>query len=106
MAKVLRHVVLFAFKDSASEADVQGVVDRFLGLKDEIDGVLSMDGGKDVSNEGLQDGFTHAFTVTWKDEDGRAAFGPHPAHQAFIEETLSPHLEKVVVVDYWGDDGS
>ncbi len=105
MAKVLRHVVLFAFKDTSSEADIQDVVATFLALKDQIDVVISMDGGKDVSNEGLQDGFTHAFTVTWKDEAGRAAFGLHPAHQAFVEK-VSPHAEKVLVVDYWGDDGN
>jgi hypothetical protein len=25
---------------------------------------------------------------------------PHPAHQAFVE-VLKPHLDKVLVLDYW-----
>ena len=100
MAQVLKHVVLFAFKSSSSDEEISNLQTNFENLKNEIEGILSIETGSDVSNENLQDGFTHCFQVTWPDEDARAVFQPHPAHQAFVEK-VGPHVEKVVVVDYW-----
>lgn len=100
MARVLKHVVLLAFKATSSDEEINDLQTSFENLKDEIEGVLSVETGADVSNEGLQDGFTHCFQVTWPDEDARAVFQPHPAHQSFVEK-VGPHVEKVVVVDYW-----
>lgn len=100
--KLLRHVVLFKFKDDASEQDVQKVVDAFKALPDKISEVHSFECGTDNSPEKLADGFTHCFLVTFKSEDDRAAYLPHPAHQAFVE-VLKPHLDKVLVIDYWAE---
>ena len=49
----------------------------------------------------MDDGLTHCFLLTFKDEAGRAVYLPHEAHKAF-GEMLGPHLEKAFVVDYWG----
>jgi hypothetical protein len=100
MAKILRHVVLFSFNDGTSEADIEDIRTTFANLKGQIDGILSIETGADVSNEGLQDGFTHCFQVTWPDEEARAVFQPHPAHKAFVDK-VGPHVAKVVVIDYW-----
>jgi len=100
--RVLRHVVLFQFKESSSEADVQKIVDAFGKLPEKIDSIVAYEHGVNNSPEGLNDGLTHAFTVTFADEAGRAAYLPHPAHQAFVK-LLRPHLEKAVVVDYWAE---
>jgi hypothetical protein len=53
-----------------------------------------------MSVEGLTDGFTHCFLVTFLSEEDRAIYLPHPEHQAFIE-LMKPHMEKVLVLDYW-----
>lgn len=99
-SKMLRHVVMFEFKESSSEADVQGVVDAFRQLPTQIPEIASFEYGTDNSPEGLSDGLTHCFLVTFKSEADRAVYLPHPAHLAFVE-VLKPHLEKVVVIDYW-----
>ncbi|MGE5945005.1 MAG: Dabb family protein, partial [Flavobacteriales bacterium] len=52
------------------------------------------------SPEGLNKGFTHCFLVTFDSEEDRAVYLPHPAHKAFID-ILSPHLDDVLVIDYW-----
>ena len=101
-AKQLRHMVMFGFKDSSSEADVQGVVDAFKKLPSEIPSIVAFEHGLNNSPEGLNDGLTHCFLLTFADEAGRAEYLPHPAHKAF-GKTLKPHLEKVVVVDYWAE---
>jgi hypothetical protein len=99
--KVLRHAVFFKFKDDTSAEDVAKVVAAFDALPKKIDSIKDYQAGKNVSPIGFDDGFTHCFLVTFKDEAGRAKYLPHPEHKAF-GRTLGPHLEKVFVVDYWG----
>lgn len=98
--KVLRHVVMFQFKDAATEVDVEKVVEAFRQLPSKIPEIASFEFGTDNSPEGLADGFTHCFLVTFKSEKDREVYLPHAAHQAFVE-VLKPHLEKVLVIDYW-----
>lgn len=98
--KVLRHVVMFQFKESSSEADIQGVVDAFRGLPAKISEISDFEYGVNNSPEGLNDGLTHCFLVSFRSEEDRAKYLPHPAHKAFVE-VLKPHLEKVTVIDYW-----
>jgi hypothetical protein len=98
--KLLRHVVMFGFKETSSEADVQGVVDAFAKLPSQIPEIVAFEHGINNSPENLNDGLTHCFLVSFANEAGREAYLPHPAHKAFVE-VLKPHMEKVVVIDYW-----
>lgn len=100
MSQELRHVVLFKFKDSATEADIQEVVDAFLALPSKIDTIKDFEWGLNNSPEGLNKGFTHGFILTFDSEEGRAEYLPHPAHKEF-GEILSPHLDDVMVFDFW-----
>lgn len=97
---VLRHVVLFGFKESASQEDIDQVVAAFENLPNEIPEIKGFEWGTNNSPEGLNQGLTHAFTLTFYSEEDRAIYLPHPAHKAF-GEVLGPHLDKVTVVDYW-----
>ncbi len=99
--KVLRHAVFFKFKDDTSAEDVGKVVAAFDELPKKIDSIANYQRGKNFSPIGLDDGFTHCFLVTFKDEAGRAKYLPHPDHKAF-GAALRPHLDKVFVIDYWG----
>jgi lysophospholipase L1-like esterase len=98
--QLLRHVVLFQFKESATPEQVQEVVDAFAALPDRIDAIEDFEWGTDVSVENKAAGFTHGFVVTFKDEAGRDAYLPHPAHQEFVK-LVGPRLEGVLVFDYW-----
>jgi hypothetical protein len=98
--KMLRHVVLFKFKDSSTPAQVKEVEDAFRALPSKIKQIKSLEWGKNNSPEGLDQGFTHAFFVTFESEADRAIYLPHPDHKAF-GKVLGPHLDKVLVVDYW-----
>ncbi len=102
-SKMLRHVVLFKFKDSSSKADVQKVVDAFRSLKASIPQVAAFEFGTDNSPEGLANGFTHCFLVTFRSEADRDAYLPHSKHKEFVE-VLKPHLDKVQVIDFWATE--
>lgn len=101
--KTLRHIVMFKFKDSASDAEVKEVEDAFRNLPSKIKEIKDFEWGTNNSPEGLEQGFTHVFLVTFDSEEGREIYLPHPAHKNFIS-VLEPHMEKALVVDYWSKD--
>lgn len=96
----LRHVVMFKFKDESSAEDIDTVVKAFENLINEIPEIKGFEWGINNSPENLNNEFTHIFTLTFDSEEGRAAYLPHPAHKAF-GGILGPHLDKVMVMDYW-----
>lgn len=98
--KMLRHAVLFKFKDTSSPEDIKKVEDAFRALPSKIKEVAGLEWGTNNSPENLNQGFTHLFFVTFKSEKDREVYLPHPAHKAFVE-VLGPHLDKVLVLDYW-----
>ncbi len=99
-SQVLRHVVLFKFKDDTSSQQVREIENAFRALPGKVDAICDFEWGTDVSVENLQQGFTHCFLVTFRSEADRARYLPHPAHKEF-GGILGPHLDKVLVVDYW-----
>lgn len=98
--KVLRHVVLFKFKDGTPASDVKKVEDAFRALPSKIKEIKGFEWGTNNSPEGLSQGFTHCFFVTFNSEQDRAVYLPHPAHKAF-GAVLQPYIDKVLVLDYW-----
>lgn len=98
--KVLRHVVLFKFKDDLSKDQVKEVVDAFRALPKKIDVIIDFEYGTDVGVENLAAGFTHGFVITFRDEKGREIYLPHKEHEAF-KKIAVPRIDKVLVFDYW-----
>jgi hypothetical protein len=104
-SRVLRHVVLFAFKSETTADEIAAVEQAFAGLPAAIPEIIAFEWGRDVSVEGKTQGFTHCFLVTFRDAAGRDAYLPHPAHQDFVA-LVSRHREKGLVFDYWADQGA
>ena len=95
----IRHVVCFKFKDSAKKSEIERIEKEFSALKDKIPGILSLEWGKNNSPENLNKDFTHCFIVTFKNEEARKVYLPHPEHMAFVS-ILKPILEDVFVIDF------
>ena len=101
--KMLRHVVLFKFKDDASAADIKKVESAFIKLPSQIKEIKGFEWGTNNSPENLNQGFTHSFFLSFNSEKDRAVYLPHPAHKAF-GKLLGPYLDNVLVIDYWTKD--
>jgi len=97
---VLRHVVLFKFKEDTTPEKVKEIVDAFSALPSKIPEIAAYEWGVNNSPEGLNKGLTHGFLLTFNSEADRATYLPHPDHKAF-GELLTPHLDDVTVLDYW-----
>ena len=100
--QLLRHVVLFRFKEGTSAEEIRGIENAFCALPSRIDTIYDFEWGTDVSVENRQKGFTHCFVVTFLSEADRSEYLPHPAHQEF-GTLLKPHLGDVLVIDYWAN---
>ena len=98
--KVLRHVVLFKFKEGATPEQIKQVEDAFRALPGKIDLIRGFEWGTNVSSENLSQGYTHCFFLTFASDKDRDAYLVHPAHKEF-GKLLGPYLDKVTVVDFW-----
>ena len=98
--ELLRHAVLIKFKEGTSPEDIAKVEEAFGALENKIPEIKDYEWGTNNSPEGINKGFTHLFFVSFDSEEDRAVYLPHPDHKAFVE-VLSPHMEDVLVVDYW-----
>lgn len=98
--KVLRHVVMFGFKPEVTAEQVKAVEDAFGELPSKIDLIKDYEWGTDCSPEGLQQGLTHCFFVTFHSEADRDAYLVHPAHKEF-GKVLRNKASAVTVLDYW-----
>jgi len=98
--KMLRHVVLFKFKDTSSAQEIKVVEDAFVALKGKIKLIKDFEWGTNNSPENLNQGLTHCFLASFTSEKDRDDYLVHPDHKAFVE-VLKPHLDKVTVIDYW-----
>lgn len=97
--KKIRHFVAFNFKEETSEAQIEKICKAFRSLKDEIPVVESFEGGKNVSPENLNLGFTWAFLLTFGNEQSRDEYLVHDAHKNFVAQLL-PLVQGAFVFDY------
>ena len=98
--KLLRHVVIFSFKEGSTPDQIKSVTDAFAALPNKIKEIKAFEWGTNNSPENLNQGFTHCFLVSFASEKDREIYLPHPEHKAFVE-ILKPIMDKVLVIDYW-----
>ena len=79
----LTHVVAFKFKKAVTEKQKKQVADAFAALPAAIPQIISLNHGTNVSKEGFNLGFTHAFVVTFANEKDRDIYLEHEAHKKF-----------------------
>lgn len=100
--KLLRHVVLLKFKETSTKADIKKVENAFRALPSKIKSIKALEWGINNSPENLNQDFTHCFFLSFATEKDRKDYLPHPDHKAF-GKVLGPHLDKVLVIDYWAE---
>jgi hypothetical protein len=97
---VLRHVVMFQWKAGTSAEAIREIEEAMCGLQATIPEITEFECGTDVSVQGLSQGFTHCFVVSYASEQDRDTYQVHPDHQAFLALS-APHREKVLTFDYF-----
>jgi hypothetical protein len=98
--QLLRHVVLFKFKNGTTTEQIRKIENGCCALPSKISYIYDFEWGKDISVDDRNQGFTHCFIVTFRSEQDRDKYLPHPAHQELVE-FLRPHIDQMLVIDYW-----
>jgi hypothetical protein len=96
---LLKHTVIFKFKDTSPKASIDSCVAAFKALEGKIKEIQAFEFGLNNSPENWHQGFTHCFVLTFNNYDDLAIYAEHPDHKAF-GNIIGPHMEKVFVVDY------
>ena len=95
----VQHIALFRFKEGTSDSVIRQALDDLRRLAKVIPGISQFSIGRNNSPEGLADGLTHGFVMTFQDAAARDTYLRHPEHEKFKAFVL-PHIAKVVVFDY------
>lgn len=95
----LKHLALAKFKPGTAAQTIQEFFEAIGKLRDVLPGILDYSWGANNSIEGLDQGFTHAFVMTFQDAAAREAYLHHPAHEK-ARDGILPSVEVVVVLDY------
>ncbi len=96
---MIRHSVLFSFKEGTDEAEIEKVEREFNLLKSVIPEITGMEWGINNSPEGKTKGFTHMFLLTFNTVYDRDSYLIHPRHQEF-SGMVGSFLSDVLVFDY------
>ncbi len=94
-----RHFGVFQFHPDITENRIQECFAAMAGMVGKIDGLLTFEHGSYKSDEGLNDGFTHGFIMTFDSPESRDAYLPHPIHEA-VKDVVVPCLARVIVFDF------
>ncbi len=81
--KPVKHIVVFKYKATATEAQIAEVTAAFRNLQNTIPGIVKFEYGVNNSPENLNKGFTHVYLLTFVDAAARDAYLPHPEHKKF-----------------------
>jgi hypothetical protein len=101
-AQLLRHAVLFKFKDTASQADITKIESAFRSLATtKVPQVRAFESGIHIGKENLNQGFTHAFLLSFDNEQDRTTYMAHDDHIAFVK-LQQGIVDKKIVICFWG----
>lgn len=95
----VHHMVLLRFRSEAADLQAARLFQALEGLRQTLPGILHFAGGPYRSPEGLNQGYTHGFLMTFADAGARDHYLTHPDHERVKEEFL-PHLEGLVAFDF------
>ena len=95
----VKHFGVFQFKQDVTDEQIDNCFAEMEAMVGKIPGLLDLIRGPYESDEGLNDGFTHGFIMTFESGQARDEYLPHPVHER-VKEIVVPCLERVIVFDF------
>ena len=96
---MIHHMVLIRFKPEITDERIEAFMDMVAELKQHVPGMRYFAAGKYASPEGLNQGYTHGFLITFESASVRDAYLGHPEHERVMQAIL-PHLDSVIAFDF------
>jgi len=95
----IQHMVLVKIKPEVTPEKITELFNQLAELQQLIPGITYFSGGSYSSSEGLNQGYTHGFLMTFESVDARDAYLPHPEHER-VKATLLPCIDGVITFDF------
>jgi hypothetical protein len=92
-------MVLVKIKPEVTPEKITELFNQLAELQQLIPGITYFSGGPYSSSEGLNQGYTHGFLMTFESVDARDAYLPHPEHER-VKATLLPCIDGVIAFDF------
>ncbi len=86
-----RHIVLLQFRPDVPPSEIESIFSSLSALQQKIPGLISFSGGIYSSPEGMNKGYTHAFTMDFASLEERDAYFPHPEHE-LVKDMILPKI--------------
>lgn len=77
---MLKHCVLLNFKPEFTQADRTEVFERLASLEKEINGLISVEYGKNLDFENKSSDYSDGFIATFRDRQALLEYAAHPEH--------------------------
>jgi hypothetical protein len=98
MSKV-KHIALIKFKEGTSDDQIKNAFDQLLDITETISGIEDYVSGPYASPEGLNQGYTHGFIMTFANAAARDSYLPHPEHER-VKALIMPLIDSLVAFDF------
>jgi len=95
----VKHFGMFQFKPDVTPEGIDRCFCELVGMVGKVPGLIDVHYGPYDSAEGLNDGFTHGFIMTFESPAARDAYLPHPEHER-VKAIVVPCLARVTVFDF------
>ena len=95
----IQHIVLLKFKTEVTAEKIAQLFGLLAELQHLIPGITYYAGGPNSSSEGLNQGYTHGFIMTFENEATRDAYLPHPEHER-VKAALLECIDSVLAFDF------
>jgi len=103
--RVLRHIVLFDLKDDTLVDTLATIEAAAYRMAEDIEVIQYLEWGRNLDFNTRNDGYDFVLLVEFASIEDLEVYGPHPDHDVF-RAIVGPHVERVLVVDYWGKRGN
>ena len=97
----ISHVVIVWLNDDVSESKVAEIIEQTEVLST-IDVVQDLKIGRAIPSDRaiVDDSFSFALTVSFKDLDDMAIYAVDKTHLNYLKTVIKPHLKKILIYDY------
>lgn len=95
----IQHLVLFKIKPEVTTPEITELFRLLAELQHLIPGITYFAGGQYSSWEGLNQGYTHGFVMTFESVTARDSYLSHPQHER-VKAALKPCVDSVIAFDF------
>lgn len=95
---MIEHMVLVKFTEDVTELQKEELIQKSMGLKAKIPGILDLQQGLNFSQR--NQGYEYGVTIRFENKEALESFDSHPKHLEVVSYLRQIGLEDIVVVDF------